>query len=360
MAIRIKKEELISLMRTYYECEEHLAHTSEKAGLPRTTAQHRINVALEQGYNKEYIRRLDLEFEAPELPTDKMDVEDIIQHKISRFEVRRRAQLARDWMPFKMRIDGPFLLAYIGDPHMDDNGCNWPKLSHDVALIRDTEAAYGVTLGDYTNNWAGRLAIKKYPEQETTKTQAMQLAEWFFGQKKLNGQSMHWLLIKGNHDLWTEGQSMSDPLDWMEKGAAVLSDWEVKFRIVCTNKKEVPIWCSHNFKGSSMWNPVHGPMRKGKMNGMAAAYICGDKHNWACHEEEYEDRPGYVYWACRARGYKHMDEYAMRLGYGDQIYGATIAMVVDPEKEGPKMIRCFPDLDEAVEFLRFKRHSAGY
>lgn len=297
----------------------------------------------------------DMEWEAPDIPSKDIPVEQIIENRKVRYEARKEHFKVAQWMTFKMKVKGPFALAFMGDPHMDDNGCNWPLLERDIGLIRDTEAMYGVCLGDYTNNWVRGLAEKIYPGQETTREQGWELAKWFFDQKKANGQSIWWLLIKGNHDLWSQWYNGGDPLDWMQKGEAVLRDWQAQIQVECPNGLKVPLHIAHDFKGSSIYNPVHGPMRKGIFNGQAAAYICGDKHNWACFEVEDADRTGRTYWAIRARGYKEFDPYAQRLGFGEQQYGATIVGIIDPSEKGVRQLRFIPDVEEAVDFLKYKR-----
>ena len=309
------------------------------------------NEAHEFFQNKVSVNKTTPTYEAPDLLDPEMSAEDLIERLKKSFVRKHQAAMSREWMTFKMKSNGPYGLCFVGDPHVDDPGCNWPLLERDIDLIANTEGMYGVALGDYTNNWAGRLQ-RLYTKQETTVSQAWKLAEWFFGRKKPNGQSIWMLLIKGNHDAWS---GASDPLDWMSRGSAVLSDWQAKFSVEADNGAKISIHAAHDFAGSSIYNPLHGPMKMAKFDGRAKIYVCGDKHNWACMELEDMMVPGEVYWACRARGYKFLDDYAEKLGYSGQMYGASITLVVDPDKEGPSSYRCFPDLEEATEFLTWKR-----
>lgn len=294
-------------------------------------------------------------YKAPELVESDLPVEDIIARNKKAFERRQTAAASRQWMEFNVKVKGPFALVFVGDPHMDDNGCNWPLLERDVEIVRDTDAMFGIGLGDYTNNWSGRLQ-RIYANQETTRSEAWALAEWFFGQKKPNGQSAWWLLLKGNHDLWSSSFGNGDPLDWMQRGSAALEDWQAQF-VAVAGKARVPVWAAHDFKGSSIWNPLHGPMRKGALNADADVYVCGDKHNWGLMELESQEQPGRIVWSVRARGYKFIDSHASRLGFGAQDHGASIAMVIDPDVEGPQRIRCVPCLEEARDYLAFKRRN---
>ena len=330
----------------------NISEASRSLDMPAPTFRHRLRIAREEGFLPGPQMK---EYEVPNLPTGEIPSEELKETLKKRFIEKRKAHEARKWMKFKVNVEGPFGLVFIGDPHLDDNGCNWPLLDRDIELIKNTEALWSVGLGDYTNNWAGILSQRVSPMQEVSRPQAWKLAEWFFGQKKPNGQSIHWLLIKGNHDMWADSRGLGDPLNWMEHGAGPLEDWKAQFVAVCSNGREVPIYAAHNFQGHSFWHPGHGPLRKARLHGEAELYICGDKHTWQCIELEDPERPGRIFWAVRARGYKFMDEYALIHGYEEQQYGCSITAIIDPESSGTSAIRCFPDVEEAAEFLKFKR-----
>lgn len=99
---------------------------------------------------------------------------------------------------------------------------------------------------------------------------------------------------------------------------------------------------------------MHGPQKAAMLMEQADIFACGHKHSWAINQSENANRD-YVYHLIRSRGYKAIDQYADNLGYASQKYGATITAVIDPIAEGVKRIRCFADLEEAAEFLRWKR-----
>lgn len=348
---RLTKELAQEALNALEEYGQATQKAAESIGIAKSTLQSRIQRAKTYGLVPESKDTVIY----PDIPDDKIETGELIEKLKARFAQRQETEKARNWMKFKMNIEGPFGLAFVGDPHMDDNGCNWPLLERDMKLLQTTPALYGVGLGDYTNNWSGYLSQRLHPYQETTRDQAWQLAEWMFGLKKDNDESIWFLLIKGNHDLWSGTHGTGDPLDWMERGKAPLEDWQAKFQVECMNGKHVKIWAAHDFKGSSIYNPLHGPMRKAKFSGaIAGMFVCGDKHNWACFETEHEDTLEHI-WCARARGYKYIDDYATKLGYESQQYGATITAIIDPEAKGITALRCFPELEEAVEFLTWKR-----
>lgn len=342
----ISDDELHENIAAYNRNGGDLNAAARDAGLTYDQIRKRISRARAKGLLEHDGSKL--RFLAPDLPSPDTPVEELIEQRTKRFQKRHVADRARQWMTFDVLEEGPCGFAFVGDPHLDDNGCNWPLMRRDVRILQETEGLFGIGLGDYTNNWSGRLSQRIHPYQETTRPQAWALAEWFFA-------AVPWfLLIKGNHDLWSSAHGTGDPLDFMARGAAPLEDWQCRFVTRFPNGREVRMWVAHDFPGNSIYNRLHSAMRKAKFTGAAELFICGDKHNWAMHQEEDPDR-GLTYWAARARGYKFIDEYADRLGYAEQQHGATITAIIDPDLEGPAAIQCFADLEEAARYLTWRR-----
>ena len=262
------------------------------------------------------------------------------------FKKRHAYEVAKKWRPIRIDIDGPIGIQWFGDPHIDDNGCNWPLLRRDVEIVKRTEGMFGANIGDTTNNWIGRLA-RLYANQDTSEDTALELAQWFMEQ-------IPWLLIiRGNHDLWS-GTLGKKLFDWMAQGSGPVADWQAQIALKFPNGREAKIWAAHSFPGNSMWNPLHGNVKRAQFTGEAHLYISGHHHDWALYETEDPHR-GETYWAAKARGYKFIDTYASNLGYGAQQHGASITSIFDPEGNGPAFLRCFSDCEEAAEYLTWKR-----
>ena len=284
-------------------------------------------------------------YQPPEILSSELDVESLLDRAEKRFDRLHKKKESITWFPYKMKQAGPFGLCFFGDPHIGDEGCNVKLLREHINIVNNTDGLYGIGMGDYTNNWAGRLAQNMAPLEETTRPQTWKLVDWFF-------KSVDWfLLIKGNHDVWSGND---DVLEFMYKGAVPIQDWQSKFKVVCPNKREFKIWVAHDFHGHSMYNPLHGPMKKGKFTGQADVYVAGHKHNWALYHVEDADNKK-TYWASRARGYKYFDNYANVLGIEEQQHGASVVAIFDPDVEGPASIQMFADVKESAEYLTWKR-----
>lgn len=282
----------------------------------------------------------------PELPSSELDPKELIDQACKRFSKHLAAREARRWMEIRINSNKPIGLCMMGDPHIDNNGCNWPLLQSHIKILEDTPGMYCVNIGDLTDNWVGRL-VRLYADQEMSKKAAWKLAKYLLRDSKVK-----WLChLLGNHDLWNDGP-------YLIKAAAQpmvpVEEWQSRFQIVFPNGKRVRVHAAHDFPGSSIWNKMHGPQKAAMMNEQADIYACGHKHEWACNEGENAQRD-FVYWLIRSRGYKFIDSYSDQLGYGSQKYGASVTAVIDPSGVGTRTIRCFPELGEAAEFLTWKR-----
>lgn len=290
--------------------------------------------------------RYKAEITPPELPSDDLETEEIISSMVKRFEKRHEAHTAKKWMEFKVDTDLPIGITFFGDPHIDDDGCNWPLLMQHIAICRDTPGMYGANIGDTHNNWVGRLA-KEYANQNTSRGTAWKLIEWFFKES-----GVKWLLILlGNHDAWNFG---SETMSQITKNVCTMVDWRAQIKLVFKNKREVLIDAAHDHSGHSQWNSLHAQQKASVMGGVAHFYIAGHKHNWAVAQNECP-HTNRIYWLARARGYKHIDHYGENLGFGSQKQGAAITIVIDPKAKDVNMIRVFADPKEGAEYLTYLR-----
>jgi hypothetical protein len=285
------------------------------------------------------------EIEFPDLPSSELPAEELIDQACKRFAEKLAYTEARRWFEIKVNSDRPIGVVFMGDPHIDNNGTNWPLLREHIRLLEETEGLYAIGGNDLTDNWIGRL-IRLYADSEMSKKQAWKIAAWLMKETKIK-----WLChIIGNHDAWGDGPYLLKA----NAGFVPVEDWQARFQLVFPNDARVRIHMAHDFPGTSQWNTLHGPQKAAMWGDQADIYACAHKHCWACHEEENPHR-AFVYWLIRSRGYKFIDQYANQHGFGSQRFGASITAVIDPGGHGPKRIRCFPDVGEAAEFLTWKR-----
>lgn len=315
---------------------------AEALGLSRPTYTHRLKLAKMAGM----VGGVNHVPTAEPLPPEDIDTAEIIGLMSKRFEKRHAHITAKRWRRFNVPTDGPYALMLWGDPHLDDDGCNWPLLTDHQELAAATKHLYSISVGDVHNNWVGRLT-KLYADQETSKKTAHKLIKWFLAES-----GIPWFMfVHGNHDAWNDGIGL---IEAMNVNNVVMEDWQAKVTLASPNGHDLRLWVAHNFPGTSQWNKLHGAQKAAQMKDWAHLYVAGHHHNWALHQEEHDHR-SFVYWLARVRGYKFMDTYADHLGFGEQRYGSSIVCVVDPNAEKLNALTCFADPHEGVDFLKFKR-----
>ena len=317
---------------------------SAASGIAYSTMKSRVRAAKSRGiFTKDDAPTADIV--APDLPEVYDEIEDVVMHMKKQFEKRFKREKAKKWMPFKVNMKGPIGVAWFGDPHVDDNGCNWPLLDSHLGQLEETEGLFRANIGDSTNNWGSRL-MHLWANQDTSQETARELVRYLL----TRGDWLIWLM--GNHDLWNDGNALLK-----EMGAHVVPmfDWQAQFKLVFPNKREARIWAAHQFPGHSMWNTLHGPVKAAHMKDWAHLYVCGHTHNWALHKEESASRE-FVYWIARTRGYKFIDDHSDKLGHQSQESGASVISIFEPDAPNEtRFLHCYDDFEEGVDVLNWKR-----
>jgi transposase len=340
MATEYSDAEILEAYKTYKEAGSYRA-AAQILGIDREVVTKRVKQFEEK---RGSLDKAD-HYEIPHLPTEEMPTEELIERMTRGFERKKKAKQARKWINVKVDTDKPIGLAFLGDPHIDDSGCDWATLRRDLDIIKNTPGMRGCSLGDEINNWVGRLS-RLYSEQETTAAQAWQLVEWLIEEMD------PLLLIAGNHDMWS---GSGDPVQWMKGPHHLYEKWSARVQLQFKNGVECRIHMAHDMPGHSQWNPLHAQMKAAKFWSTAHLYIAGHRHNWALAQVELPEIDTCP-WLARARGYKFFDDYALTKGYDEQQYGHAIGAVIDPQAKTPAtLVTCFADLEETAEYLTWKR-----
>ena len=301
------------------------------------SAQHKWGDGLHLQFNRQKLRvaestkrimRLEQaetpEPKLPDFPDDDIAESEIIDLMCRRYEKRAEHKASKKWFRIEMPDDQPFAVLWWGDPHLDNNGTNWPLLKAHAQLARHPRV-YSVNIGDTLDNWPnGSRLMSLYAQSDQSVATSHKLARWY-----CKNSGIRWLVwLFGNHDAWA-GMTSTEWLREMGGRKIVMEDWGAQFVLACPGGAEFKLWAAHNFPGHSQWNSLHGPQKAASMREEADLYVCGHLHNWAIHKEESSQR-GFTYSLVRARGYKYLDDYAEKLGFMPQQNGASIMTVFLP------------------------------
>ena len=242
----------------------------------------------------------------------------------------------------------PVAIVHFGDPHLDDPGCDLPLLREQIKLIENTPGVWGGNIGDTINNWVGKLA-KLYAKQSVTFEESLMLAEWF-------AQSVPWLYwVLGNHDHWDNGSHI---IKLLLRGSEIktIAAHDAKINLQFDNGVQIRIRARHNWKGRSIYDPVHGIKRSHFFGDRWADFaIGGHTHEWALWQGETED--GIPRWAAKVRGYKLFDEFAEEKGLYQHRYGAALLTIINPYAPPTERIQCFWDVHFGLQL--FKQQTRG-
>jgi hypothetical protein len=315
---------------------------SMATGVSRSTLARRLDRA----------GRLEVErpaFEASIVPSASMPNAELVAHLAQRSQLHRARFAAEKNRRIKINTSEPFAIVWFTDVHLGDNGADYHTLVQHCELVAKTPHAFGVFMGDASNNWpvTGKLA-KKWADQETSKHQERQLVEWFL--KESGVPWLFWAL--GNHDTWGDGETI---LHMMNADLVPMSTWGAKVTLECATGREIRMDLAHDHKGHSMWNPLHAETKAAQMGWQSDFVFSGHRHTAALHFEEYASR-GSAAWLMRTKGYKTSDEYAFVNGFPEQQEGHAGVTVIDPRTSRMNpIVHASLSVEEGLDYLTFLR-----
>jgi len=298
-------------------------------------------------YRAQRLAATEKPFEADDLPSELPTAEELLQRRAAQYGRKRQAHDARALVTIRVKVDGPYGVAHMGDPHVDDDGTDISLLQSHVAIINKVEELFAVNAGDYSNNWVGRLA-RLYGRQSLSAAEAWVLVEWLV-------QSVRWLaLIGGNHDVWSGD---GDPIKWMAKSARVHYEAHgIRLGLQSPTGRIVRINARHDFQGRSQWNTAHGPSKAVQLGWRDHIVTCGHTHV-SGYNILRDPATGLISHALRVGSYKTLDRYAEEKGLPNQTFTVCPVTVIRPSfaDDDNRLVTVFLETETAAEFLKFLR-----
>jgi hypothetical protein len=286
-------------------------------------------------------------FDVEPLPDELPTAEELLARRRKQFARKQTAATARKLVAVTVKHDGPIGLAFVGDPHVDDDGTDIALLESHIALFNQHDALLPLGIGDYSNNWIGRLA-RLYGQQSLSAAEAWVLVEWLV-------RAVPWLaLVGGNHDAWSgEG----DPIKWMAKSARVNYESNgVRLGLRLPNGRIIRVNARHDFTGRSQWNNAHGVSKAAQMGWRDHVLTAGHIHSsaWAYNRDPMT---GLISHSLRIGSYKRLDRFADEKGLPDQTVSVCPVVVVRPQypDDDPRMLTPFLEPETAADWLAFIR-----
>jgi hypothetical protein len=149
---------------------------------------------------------------------------------------------------------------------------------------------------------------------------------------------------------WNHGKRI---FEGMNTNRVLMRDWDAKMRIVSHCGGVTTAWARHNFKGSSIYNELHGLKRAAMMDEQADIYAAFHIHTFAMGNIELPS--GRRACLIRARGYKDSDDYALKGQFNEQSTGQSVVTVIEPRFGIAPLVHTFKDVATGADFLTFLR-----
>lgn len=330
------------IIETLRAVERHggINQAARALGLHRASLQHRLregkarqigDLVVEQG------------------PDTRASIDEILGRKRSQFARAKAAQDFHNLVNVAVPDDRPIGVLLVGDPHVDDDGCDIAQLEHDLSTVGRTPGFYAGHVGDLTNNWVGRLAAL-YAHQSSTFDEALQLVEWMLGLCR------NLFLVNGNHDVWNNGADLLRFIAGSKIG--LHQSHGVRLALNWPGGEQIRIHARHDFPGKSQFSATHGMKRELLWGHRDHILVAGHTHVDEARVEPSLE--GEVHWAFRVSGYKILDAYADTHRFRPQRLAPSTAVILDPKAAIPaERVKPFWDVDEAAAVLAWKRKRAA-
>lgn len=243
----------------------------------------------------------------------------------------------------------PFAVAFVGDPHITNAGCNLDALRRDIELLASS-GVRAVQMGDVMDNFhkVPKLAEKE-AQNRMSVPEALSLARWIMAECGVRWDAH----VIGNHDAWLGAEGVALLAEWAREARTRLYDWNARLIYDWGFGRHV-VAASHDFKGHSQYNPTHGPGKMALWDGTADTYVAAHKHHHADAKVPNGWR-GRTYQLVRVRGYKDHDSYSAgraQFPAHDGMEGRSALLVVNPQAETHDgRQRVFMDIMDGLEWL---------
>lgn len=287
------------------------------------------------------------EFTIEELPSELPTADELIARRLKQYERKATAKEARKLIPVQVTLDGPIGICHFGDPHVDDDGTDLKKLQAHLDICNRTEGLFAACVGDYSNNWVGRLA-RLYGEQSMSAAEAWVLVEWLIG-------ATDWLyLVGGNHDAWS---GAGDPIQWIAKHKGQSYEKNgARLGVTLPSGRVFRVSARHEFPGHSMYNTAHGPAKAALMGHRDHVLTCGHQHT-SGYNVLKDPQTGLITHALRVASYKTYDRYADEKFLRDQNIFCAPVTILDARfaDDDVRAVTTIFDPETAADYLTWLR-----
>jgi len=274
--------------------------------------------------------------------------EELVEHRMRTFKKKERYENSAEFLDIKIDDTKPIGLFVMGDPHVDDPGCDMPEIVRHLNIVNKTKGMYAGNMGDMQNNWMQRTKLaEQWAHQDTSGEQAWMLTEWLI-------KYTNWVfLVAGNHDMWS---GIGDPLKWICRPLNIdYNPHGVRLRLKLP-KHNIRINEQHQFRGHSIYNTAHSIVKAAIFDTRDHLLLAGHRH--ISGYMPIKDSDSKIVMHCLQVGsYKKYDSYAKMLNLPNKMMSPCAVVVFNTrlDDKHPDFIKVFWEVEEGADYLTYLR-----
>ena len=275
--------------------------------------------------------------------------EEIVAARKAEYQRVKASAPNRDGNTIFLPDDGPFMVIFLGDEHLDNPGTDLALFERWISFLNRSKHITGWSMGDMLDNWLKPLA-HLYATAETPAPEGWILLEHYM--EKM-GEHLD-CSIGGNHDAWS---GHSDVLAMLMNQYDVMHrTHSLKVTYRTRSGRDITINGRHSWPGRSMWNPAHGVMRAARM-GVRDNILVGGHTHITGSGTEVCPMTRKISHCFQIGSFKRVDDYVDQLGLHDGNSSPALALIIDPSRDDsdPEMVKHYYDPEVAADYLSFLR-----
>lgn len=237
----------------------------------------------------------------------------------------RRRQKERSKQSQTVRFDyGPIALAFQGDEHYGNSGCDIDHALEDAKIIAETPGMYAIKMGDIIDNF-----IIAYLQSQNAKPSLSVREQWECAKYQLDLMSGSVIgVVGGNHTAWSRALTHLDPVRDITPDNVLYDPNELQFRVK-VGRAAKDVFIRHKFsKGHSQWNSTHALEKAASFTHPGHDIYAAAHQHSGLHLKLFANRGGGYSAAIQTDTYKRYDDYGDEQGYSsyskDDVAGALV------------------------------------
>jgi len=241
-----------------------------------------------------------------------LDPEQVVERQRDLYARKREKERAKQSQTIRFDY-GPVCLAFQGDEHYGNSGCDIDHALEDAKIIAETPGMYAIKMGDLIDNF-----LIGYLQGENAKQSLSIEEQWECAKHQLRMMSGSVIgVVGGNHTGWSRSMTHLDPVRDIAPDEVLYDPHELQFRLK-VGRASKDVFLRHKFsKGHSQWNETHALEKAAKFSHPGHDIYAAAHIHSGLHLKMFAKRGGGYGVAVQTDTYKKFDDYGDKQGYSE-------------------------------------------